>query len=124
MAPKNIDRRTALARWKGRLIGDPIASEHDAHNRLKKRVALPVFASDAISSTAYATEEILIVFLTMAVIGTAAFDNLVPIAIMVVILLAIVVNSYRQTIHAYPHGGGSYIVAKDNLGKYPSLVSG
>lgn len=124
MAPKNIDRRTALARWKSRLIGNPIASEHDAHNRLKKRVALPVFASDAISSTAYATEEILIVFLTMAVIGTAAFDNLVPIAIMVVILLAIVVNSYRQTIHAYPHGGGSYIVAKDNLGKYPSLVSG
>jgi amino acid transporter len=60
----------------------------------------------------------------MAAVGAAAFDNLVPIAIMVVVLLAIVVNSYRQTIHAYPHGGGSYIVAKDNLGKYPSLVSG
>ena len=124
MAPQNIDRRTGVTRWKGRFLGKPIASKMDAHHRLKKRVALPVFASDAISSTAYATEEILIVFLTMAAIGAAAFDNLVPISIMVVILLAIVVNSYRQTIYAYPHGGGSYIVAKDNLGKYPSLVSG
>lgn len=124
MSPKTKDNRTAIARLKGILIGKPIETHLDAHHRLKKRVALPVFASDAISSTAYATEEILIVFLTMAAIGLAAFDNLVPIAIMVVILLAIVVNSYRQTINAYPHGGGSYIVAKDNLGKYPSLVSG
>lgn len=124
MSPKTKDNRTAIARLKGVLIGKPIETHLDAHHRLKKRVALPVFASDAISSTAYATEEILIVFLTMAAIGLAAFDNLVPIAIMVVILLAIVVNSYRQTINAYPQGGGSYIVAKDNLGKYPSLVSG
>ncbi|MGA1638188.1 MAG: APC family permease, partial [Ilumatobacteraceae bacterium] len=124
MSPKTKDNRTAIARLKGVLIGKPIETHLDAHHRLKKRVALPVFASDAISSTAYATEEILIVFLTMAAIGLAAFDNLVPIAIMVVVLLAIVVNSYRQTINAYPQGGGSYIVAKDNLGKYPSLVSG
>jgi amino acid transporter len=124
MAPTNVDRRTGWQRFKSTLIGKPIETDQDAHHRLKKRVALPVFASDAISSTAYATEEILIVFLTMATIGAAAFDNLVPIAIMVVVLLAIVVNSYRQTIYAYPHGGGSYIVAKDNLGKYPSLVSG
>ena len=124
MSPQNVDRRTGWQRLKTTLIGEPIETHQDAHHRLKKRVALPVFASDAISSTAYATEEILIVFLTMAAIGATAFDNLVPIAIMVVILLAIVVNSYRQTIHAYPHGGGSYIVAKDNLGKYPSLVSG
>jgi amino acid transporter len=124
MAPQNVDRRTGWQRLKTTLIGAPIETHQDAHHRLKKRVALPVFASDAISSTAYATEEILIVFLTMAAIGATAFDNLVPIAIMVVILLAIVVNSYRQTIYAYPHGGGSYIVAKDNLGKYPSLVSG
>ena len=124
MAPTTKDNRTGFARWKGRLVGKPIANSEDAHHRLKKRVALPVFASDAISSTAYATEEILIVFLTMAAIGMSAFDNLVPISIMVVVLLAIVVNSYRQTIHAYPQGGGSYIVAKDNLGKYPSLVSG
>ena len=124
MAPTNVDRRTGWQRFKSTLIGKPIETTQDAHHRLKKRVALPVFASDAISSTAYATEEILIVFLTMAAVGMTAFDNLVPIAIMVVILLAIVVNSYRQTIYAYPHGGGSYIVAKDNLGKYPSLVSG
>lgn len=124
MSPTKVDRRTGWQVIKSRLIGKPIETTQDAHHRLKKRVALPVFASDAISSTAYATEEILIVFLTMAAIGATAFDNLVPIAIMVVILLAIVVNSYRQTIYAYPHGGGSYIVAKDNLGKYPSLVSG
>lgn len=124
MPPQNIDNRNGWQRVKKLLIGEPIETKFDSHHRLKKRVALPVFASDAISSTAYATEEILIVFLTMAAIGATAFDNLVPIAIMVVVLLAIVVNSYRQTIHAYPHGGGSYIVAKDNLGKYPSLVSG
>ena len=124
MPPKTKDNRTGIARLKELLIGKPIETHLDSQHRLKKRVALPVFASDAISSTAYATEEILIVFLTMAAVGMAAFDNLVPIAIMVVVLLAIVVNSYRQTINAYPLGGGSYIVAKDNLGKYPSLVSG
>ena len=124
MSPKTKDNRTGIARLKEILIGKPIETHLDSQHRLKKRVALPVFASDAISSTAYATEEILIVFLTMAAVGMAAFDNLVPIAIMVVVLLAIVVNSYRQTINAYPLGGGSYIVAKDNLGKYPSLVSG
>ena len=124
MAPSTKDNRTVVARVKQLLVGNPVANSEDSHHRLKKRIALPVFASDAISSTAYATEEILIVFLTMAAVGMTAFDNLVPISIMVIILLAIVVNSYRQTIHAYPLGGGSYIVAKDNLGKYPSLVSG
>lgn len=124
MSPQNIDRRTGLARFKGLILGKPIASSEDAHQRLSKRIGLPIFASDAISSTAYATEEILIVFLAFAAIGAAAFDNLVPIAIMVVVLLAIVINSYRQTIFAYPHGGGTYVVSKDNLGKYPSLVAG
>lgn len=124
MSPGRKDNRTTLSRLKSRLVGDPIASSEDAHHRLKKRVALPVFASDAISSTAYATDEILIVFLSLAGVGLAAFDNLVPISLMVIGLLAIVINSYRQTIHAYPHGGGSYSVSKDNLGKYPSLVAG
>ena len=124
MAPTTKDRRTGVARVKQLLLGSPIASAQDSHHRLSKKVGLPVFASDAISSTAYATEEILIVFLTMATIGAAAFDYLVPISIMVVVLLAIVVNSYRQTIFAYPQGGGAYIVSKENLGKYPSLVSG
>jgi len=106
------------------LIGKPIASSEDRHHRLSKKVALPVFASDAISSTAYATEEILIVFLSLAAVGMTAFDNLVPISILVIILLAIVVSSYRQTIHAYPKGGGSYVVSRENLGRSPSLVAG
>ena len=105
-------------------IGKPIASSDDHHHRLSKRIALPVFASDAISSTAYATEEILIVFLSLAAVGMTAFDNLVPISILVILLLAIVVSSYRQTIYAYPNGGGSYVVSRENLGRSPSLVAG
>ncbi len=106
------------------LIGKPIASSEDAHHRLSKKIALPVFASDAISSTAYATEEILIVFLSLAAVGLTAFDNVVPISILVILLLAIVVSSYRQTIYAYPKGGGSYVVSRENLGRSPSLVAG
>src|SRR5262249_38981315 len=89
-------------------------------------IALAVFSSDAISSTAYATEEILFVTVTA---GTAAalsrgLDTLVPIAVAVAVLLAIVVTSYRQTIYAYPSGGGSYIVSRENLGENPSLIAG
>lgn len=112
---------SALKRF---FIGKPIASSEDQHHRLSKRIALPVFASDAISSTAYATEEILIVFLSLAAVGLTAYENLVPISILVIILLIIVVSSYRQTIYAYPNGGGSYIVARENLGRSPSLVAG
>ncbi len=112
---------SALKRF---FIGKPIASSEDAHHRLSKRIALPVFASDAISSTAYATEEILIVFLSLAAVGLTAFNNLVPISILVILLLAIVVSSYRQTIYAYPKGGGSYVVSRENLGRSPSLVAG
>jgi amino acid transporter len=104
------------------LIGRPIASSEEHHHRLPKIVALPVFASDAISSTAYATEEILIVLVPVAAL--AAFDYVVPIAVLVAILLLIVVTSYRQTIQAYPGGGGTYIVSRDNLGTTPSLVAG
>jgi amino acid transporter len=106
------------------LIGKPIATSEEHHQRLPKRVALPVFASDAISSTAYATDEIVLVLAVQAGIGLAAFDYLVPIAIVVAILLLIVVVSYRQTIHAYPSGGGSYVVSRENLGELPSLVAG
>ena len=112
---------SALKRF---FIGKPIASSEDAHHRLSKKIALPVFASDAISSTAYATEEILIVFLSLAAVGMTAFDNLVPISVLVILLLAIVVSSYRQTIYAYPKGGGSYVVSRENLGRSPSLVAG
>ncbi|MEY2450057.1 MAG: hypothetical protein QOH79_3533 [Acidimicrobiaceae bacterium] len=104
------------------LVGRPLASADEGHQRLIKIVALAVFASDAISSTAYATEEILLVLVPVA--GFAALDYLIPIAIVVTILLAIVVTSYRQTIYAYPNGGGSYIVSKDNLGETPALVAG
>jgi amino acid transporter len=112
---------SALKRF---FIGKPIASSEDQHHRLSKRIALPVFASDAISSTAYATEEILIVFLSLAAVGLTAYENLVPISILVIILLIIVVSSYRQTIYAYPNGGGSYIVSRENLGRSSSLVAG
>jgi amino acid transporter len=106
------------------LIGKPISSEDEAHQRLRKIIALPVFASDAISSTAYATDEILVVLLLQAGIGPMAFRYLTPIAIVVCVLLVIVVMSYRQTIHAYPSGGGAYIVSRENLGEIPSLVAG
>jgi len=112
---------SALKRF---FVGKPIASSEDRHQRLSKMVALPVFASDAISSTAYATEEILIVFLSLAAVGMSAYSMLVPISLIVVALLTIVVISYRQTIYAYPSGGGAYIVSKENLGAYPSMVAG
>jgi amino acid transporter len=113
-----------MAGLKELLIGKPISSEEEAHQRLRKIVALPVFASDAISSTAYATDEILVVLLLQAGIGMAAFNYLPGIAIVVCVLLAIVVMSYRQTIFAYPSGGGAYIVSRENLGTVPSLVAG
>src|SRR5215203_275115 len=106
------------------LIGRPIATSEEGHQRLRKRVALPIFASDAISSTAYATDEVILVLTLQAGIGLAAFDRLVPIAIVVAILLTIVVLSYRQTIHAYPSGGGAYVVSRENLGEVPALVAG
>ena len=82
-----------------------------------------MFASDAISSTAYAAEEILLVLLPAAR-SVGRLNKLVPISIVVVILLAIVVTSYRQTLFAYPSGGGAYIVSRENLGEIPSLVAG
>lgn len=113
-----------LSNFKRLVVGRPIASSEEHHQRIRKLVALPVFASDAISSTAYATDEILVVLLAQASIGIAAFSKLVPIAIVVCLLLVIVVISYRQTLFAYPSGGGSYIVSRENLGTIPSLVAG
>jgi amino acid transporter len=103
-------------------VGRPIPSTEEHHQRLTKVIALAVFASDAISSTAYATEEILLVLVPVA--GMAALEDLVPIALVVVVLLAIVTTSYRQTLFAYPSGGGSYIVSRENLGVTPALVAG
>lgn len=105
------------------LIGKPISSEDEGHQRLRKTIALPVFASDAISSTAYATDEMLVVML-YAGVGSLAFTKLIPIALVVCLLMLIVVTSYRQTIHAYPSGGGAYVVSRENLGELPALVAG
>ena len=102
------------------LIGQPIHSELEVHERLTKKKALAVFSSDALSSVAYAPQETLIVLLAA---GTAAAFWSLPIAVAVVVLLAIVVTSYRQTIYTYPSGGGSYIVAKDNLGELAGLTA-
>ena len=104
------------------VVGAPLASADEHHTRLPKVVALAVFASDAISSTAYATEEILHVLVPVAAVD--ALDYLVPISLVVMGLLTVVSFSYRQTIFAYPSGGGSYVVCKDNLGEKPALVAG
>jgi amino acid transporter len=113
---------TMLSTLKRIVVGSPLASSEESHQRLGRPTALAVFASDAISSTAYATEEILLVLVPVA--GLAALKDLVPISLVVVALLAIVIVSYRQTIYAYPNGGGSYVVSRENLGVTPSQVAG
>src|SRR6266566_1681991 len=113
-----------MASLKRLLLGSPIRTARLAHERLTKKTALAIFASDALSSTAYATEQILLVLAAAYVAGQAdAFSRVVPISIAIGALLVIVAISYRQTIHAYPSGGGSYIVAKENLGTLPGLIA-
>lgn len=114
-----------LNKLKRLIVGKALRSEQAVHERLTKKVALAVFSSDALSSTAYATEEILLVLATAVAFGQAnAFGYVIPVSIGIAVLLAIVTISYRQTIHAYPTGGGAYIVAKENLGTVPGLVAG
>jgi amino acid transporter len=103
------------------IIGNPIATAMAHHERISKVKALAVFSSDALSSVAYATEEILFVLILA---GTAGMQMLLPIAVAIVFLLFIVGTSYYQTIHAYPSGGGAYIVSKENLGILPGLTAG
>jgi amino acid transporter len=102
------------------LTGRPLQTADEGHQTIGKRIGLAVFASDALSSTAYATQEILVI---LAGAGTMGFGYVFPISIVIVGLLAIVVISYEQIIHAYPNGGGAYIVAYDNLGRFPALVA-
>jgi amino acid transporter len=102
-------------------FGRPLASADAPHQTIGKAVGLAVFASDALSSTAYATQEILVI---LALAGMGALSLSVPLSIAIVILLIIVTISYEQTIHAYPNGGGAYIVARENLGEYPALTAG
>src|ERR671937_2244786 len=107
--------------WVNRFrVGPPMPLAQARHERLHKRVALAVFSSDALSSVAYATEEILLI---LVLAGTAALHLSVAISLAITALLAIVAISYQQTIHAYPSGGGSYIVARANLGAVAGLVA-
>ena len=107
-------------RLKHYLTGRPLQTADAPHQTIGKAIGLAVFASDALSSTAYATQEILVI---LAVAGTMAFGYVFPISLAIVVLLIIVALSYEQTIHAYPDGGGAYIVARDNLGEFPALTA-
>src|SRR5687768_2523488 len=103
------------------VIGRPRASRELKHQLLPKWMALPVFSSDPLSSVAYATEEMMLV---LALAGAGAFSMVMPLAFAVATLLAIVVISYRQTVRAYPQGGGAYRVSRENLGELPGLTAG
>jgi amino acid transporter len=116
--PATYPKRSRLHSW---LIGRPLPTADAEHQAIGKRIGLAVFSSDALSSTAYATQEILVI---LAPAGIAALGLAFPISIAIVVLLAIVTISYEQTIHAYPGGGGAYIVSRDNLGQFASQVAG
>ncbi|HNO95663.1 MAG TPA: amino acid permease, partial [Anaerolineales bacterium] len=119
-----IERDTNLTpprTFRSYFIGRPLSTADAPHQTIGKAVGLAVFASDALSSTAYATQEILGV---IAAAGTVAYGYLFPISLAIITLLAIVTISYEQTIHAYPGGGGAYIVARDNLGELPAQTAG
>jgi amino acid transporter len=123
----SLETEKARGRWgrifgaiKRVLIGSPISTEHSIHERLTNVKALAILSSDALSSVAYATEEILRI-LILAGVGALSFG--MPLGLAVIVLMVIVVASYRQTIAAYPRGGGTYIVAKDNLGTLPGLAA-
>src|SRR5258708_211927 len=118
MASAKQPARPSLKRL---LIGEPLATYDLPHQAVSNIVGLAIFASDALSSTAYASEEILVV---LAFAGANYFNVSIPIALAICALLIIVTLSYRQTIHAYPSGGGAYIVARDNLGELPAQIAG
>src|SRR5919201_955055 len=102
------------------LVGRSKPSALSEHTRLPKILALPIFSSDALSSVAYATEQILFVLLAAS---AGSHGDVMPIALAIAVLMAIVVASYAQTCRAYPNGGGGYVVSKENLGRIPSLVA-
>ena len=111
----------AFGKVKRRVIGAPLSTAMAAHERLTKVKALAVLSSDALSSVAYATEEMLRILLLA---GLSALTLSLPITGAIIVLIAVVGFSYRQTIKAYPHGGGAYLVSKDNLGVLPALTAG
>ena len=111
---------TFLSQVKRLIVGAPIPSHLAHHERFSRVTGLAVLSSDPLSSVAYATEEILRV---LTIGGIAALGLVTPIGAVIAAMLAVVVFSYRQTIYAYPNGGGAYVVAKENLGRMPSLVA-
>jgi len=115
-----VSDESFLSQVKRLLVGAPIPSHQAHHERLSRVTGLAILSSDALSSVAYATEEILRVLL---IGGLSALSLVTPIGVIIAVTLAIVAFSYRQTIYAYPSGGGAYIVAKDNLGTLPSLIA-
>ncbi len=122
-AAQSQRQSTVLRRsyWRSWLFGRPLPTADAPHEAVGKAIGLAVFSSDALSSTAYASQEILHI---LAYAGVAAFALVLPISIAIVVLLMLVAASYEQTIHAYPGGGGAYIVARDNLGEFPAQVAG
>ena len=124
-AQQNITHYSAAyhspSKLKSWLIGRPLPTSDAPNQAIGKSLGLAIFASDALSSTAYATQEILVI---LAAAGTAAFVYSFPIAVAIVVLLIIVTSSYIQTIHAYPEGGGAYVVSRENLGQFASQVAG
>ncbi len=113
----NLEPKKGVHQW---LIGRPLQTADAPHQTIGKAVGLAVFASDALSSTAYATQEIMMV---LAIAGSGAMGYVFPVAIAIVLLMAIVSISYQQTVHAYPGGGGAYIVSRDNLGEIPAQTA-
>jgi len=115
-----VSQDALLSRLKRRVVGKPIPSHLAHHERLSRVTGLAVLSSDPLSSVAYATEEILRV---LVVAGPAALALASPLAGIIALILALVVFSYRQTVHAYPTGGGAYVVARENLGELPALTA-
>lgn len=109
-------------KFKKFIIGRPLRTEEIEEEKLNVPFGLAILSSDAISSVAYATEEIL--WVLIPVIGILSYQYMFYAALAIILLLSILVFSYRQTINSYPNGGGAYIVAKDNLGTIPGLIAG
>jgi len=112
---------TPSTSWQNWLFGKPLATAEAPHQTIGKLIGLAVFASDALSSTAYATQEMLVILIAA---GTEAMAYSIPLSFAIVVLLAILTISYEQTIHVYPNGGGAYIVSRDNLGELPAQTAG
>jgi amino acid transporter len=118
---ERTEKNRPKASWQTWFIGHPLSLADAAHETIGRVVGLAVFSSDALSSVAYGPQEMMTILI---VAGMGALTNALPLVIAIVVLLAILTFSYEQTIHAYPGGGGAYIVARDNLGELPAQIAG